>query len=83
MDRQAEAGQAAEAEAVVSTADILALGEILQGFAWPCAVVIAAWMFRDQLRLSAPPKPPPAPKDDGVPTYLDGPPFAGGSGSTS
>lgn len=66
----------------MSTADILALGEILQGFAWPCAVVIAAWMFRDQLRLSAPPKPPPAAKDD-EPAYLPGPPFAGGTGSTS
>ena len=65
----------------MSTADILALGEILQGFAWPCALVIAAWMFRAQLRLSAPPKQPP-PKDENVP-YLDGPPFAGGSGGTS
>lgn len=65
----------------MSTADILALGEILQSFAWPCAVVIAAWMFRAQLRLAAPPKPPAAPKDGNeAPAYLDGPPFAGGSG---
>lgn len=67
----------------MSTADILALGEILQGFAWPCAIVIAAWMFRAQLRLSAPPKPPPPAAKDDEPTYLPGPSFASSDGSTS
>ena len=67
----------------MSTADILALGAILQSLAWPAAVVTAAWMFRDQLRLSAPPKPPPPAAKGDEPAYLDGPPFAGGTGSTS
>ncbi len=42
----------------MSTADILALGAILQSLAWPAAAVTAAWMFRAQLRLAAPPKTP-------------------------
>ena len=81
MDRQAEAGQAAEeavvtALAIISGVSIAALAAIVL-----CGIRAVRATVRDvtpQLRMAPPAKQPEQKSDP----YLAGPPFAGGTGGT-
>ena len=69
------------------SAGTIALAAILVSGAEGLALIGAGtwlvWQQRILLAASPKPQPPkPAPKDENVP-YLDGPPFAGGSGGAS